>query len=102
MCISAFIVASFQKRGLTLFRTEAMPSAFCVPPRLRVGELGLVTGLGRSDQVGGDQDVLPQLSGQLVAGSLAVERLDGVADVGLIREQPADRGLLCRERRWSG
>ncbi len=60
------------------------------PARLRVGELGLVAGLGGRDHVGSDQDVLAQLGGQLVPGRLAVERLDGVADVRLVLQQAAD------------
>jgi hypothetical protein len=47
-------------------------------------------GLRRSDHVGGDQDVLAELRREGVPGRLAVERLDRVANVGLILEQSAD------------
>ena len=70
-----------------------MSSAFAAQRACASASFGLVAGLGGGDDVGGDQDVLAQLPGQLVAGRLAVERLDGVADVGLVPEQPADRGV---------
>ena len=60
------------------------------PTGLGVGELGAVAGLGSGDHIGGDQDVRAQLTGQLVAGRLAIEGLDRVTDVGLVLKQPRD------------
>jgi hypothetical protein len=61
-----------------------------VPALLGIGELRLVARLRGCDQVGGDQDVRPQLPRQRTPGGGAVEGLDGIADVGLVAEQPSD------------
>ena len=69
------------------------------PAGLLGGDLGLVAGLGRGDQIGGDEDVLRSSPVSAFAGGLAVERLDRVADVGLVLQQPADRRLGVRATR---
>src|SRR5262249_40093103 len=62
------------------------------PTRLRAADLRAVAALRRGDQIGGDQDVLAEELSELRADRLAVEGLDGIADVGLVAEQPRDGG----------
>jgi hypothetical protein len=52
-----------------------------------------VAGLGRGDEVGGDEDVLSQQIGERGAGGGAVERRHGGADVGLVVERPPGGGV---------
>jgi hypothetical protein len=55
-----------------------------VPTGVGVVEGGRVAGLRRLEQLDRDGDVVVQQAGQLGAGRVAEERLDGVADVGLV------------------
>ena len=64
-----------------------------IPARLGRGNLGVVAGFRGPDEIGGDEDVIAQQRRQLVGVRAAVERGDGVADVGLILEQALRRQL---------
>ena len=59
-------------------------------------ERGLVARLGGRDKVDRDHDVLLEQLGQLVAGGLAVVAGDRGADVLLVPEQSASRGIRIR------
>ena len=56
------------------------------PPRLLACNPGLVPLLGGGDEIGGDEDVLPEERRQLLTGGGAVVRLDRGANVGLVFE----------------
>ncbi len=73
-----------------------MSSAFRCQRAWASASLASSPAFAAQDDLGGDQDVKPELAGQLVAGRLAVERLDRVADVGLVAQQPPDGGLRVR------
>jgi hypothetical protein len=57
---------------------------------------GLVAGLCAGEQVGGDDDVLLEQRGQLLARGAAVERLDRVADVAAGFAAAASSSPACR------
>ena len=91
-CSIDFISPGPHEPGFAPARNAAISSAFAVQ-RVDVGNCGLVAGLRRGDQVCRDQDVLAEEPRQLLSGSVAVEGLDRVADVGLVPEQPPDGRL---------
>ena len=91
MCISAFSTSSVQWRGLTLFKTAAIWSAFSIQRACASASLALSPAFAAADDVGGDQNVRAQLPGQLVTRRVPVEGLDGVTDVGLVLQEPPDR-----------
>jgi hypothetical protein len=62
-----------------------------VPGVLGRPQLRLIAGLGRRHQIGRGQNVAPQQLGQLRPRLLPVVRLHGVADVGLVLQQPPRR-----------
>jgi hypothetical protein len=70
-----------------------------VPAGLSAVQRGRVARLRRLQDLDGDQDVLAEQGRELAARSLAVERRDRVADVGLVPEQPRQRRV---ERRRAG
>jgi hypothetical protein len=69
------------------------------PARILFRELVGVAGLGRADELYGDEDVLLEQVGQLVAGVLAVVRDDRVADVILVPEEAGGGGICVTHRR---
>ena len=79
-----------------------MSSAFACQRGWASASLAWSPAFAAANDVGGDQDVQAELTRQLVAGRVTVERLDGVADVGLVLEQPADRGVGVRRVRRRG
>src|SRR5262249_51351446 len=63
-----------------------------VPPGAGVGECRAVAGLRRLQHLDGDGDVVVQQRGEPVAGRLAVEGFDGVADLHLVAQQAGGGG----------
>jgi hypothetical protein len=88
--------------GIDLVQEDRDVVCVLLPARLLGLDPCLVAGLGRTDQIGGDEDVLAELGGERVAGGLSVEGLDRVADLGLVAEQARDRRLGVRRARSRG
>jgi hypothetical protein len=75
----------------------------CVPALLCIGECSCVAGLRCGEDVGGEQDVLPQEARELIAGGVAVVGLDRVADVCLVCSSRATAAFRSgRTVLWSG
>jgi hypothetical protein len=60
----------------------------------RARHFGVVAGLGRGHDIRGDQNVILQQRGELVAGIAAVVFGDRISDVGLILEQTLRGNVL--------
>ena len=79
--------------GLAPARKAAISSALAYQAVLASVTLVVVAGLGGGDEVAGDEDVVAQQGGECGAGFVAVEVGDGVADVGLVLQEPFGGGV---------
>ena len=68
-----------------------------IPAGRRVGLFRRLAGPRVGDDLRSGQDVGPQQRGELVAGVIAIEGLDGVADIDLVGEQAVGRGPDVRQ-----